>query len=80
MAHIKSECTGEVRPVYWDGGRLHMIDQRLLPGTLKVVSVGNVDEVVAAIKDMLVRGAPAIGAAGAFGMAMAAEVSSAATS
>jgi methylthioribose-1-phosphate isomerase len=48
-----------------------MIDQRLLPGELVQVELDTVDQVARAISDLLVRGAPAIGAAGAFGVALA---------
>lgn len=67
-----SECTGEVRPVYFEQGKLHLIDQKALPSVFTGVTASTVEEVWAYIKDMTVRGAPAIGAAGAFGMAMAA--------
>ena len=49
-----------------------MIDQRLLPGRFKTVAFDSAEEVAAAIRDMVVRGAPAIGASAAFGMALAA--------
>jgi len=48
-----------------------MIDQRLLPETFAVVSYRAHAEVAQAITDMVVRGAPAIGAAAAFGLALA---------
>ncbi len=48
-----------------------MIDQRLLPETFTVVSYRSHAEVAQAITDMVVRGAPAIGAAAAFGLALA---------
>ena len=78
---ILSTCTGEVRPVYWDTARslLCLIDQRVLPEVFVVVDVPTVDATIAAIKDMTVRGAPAIGAAGAFGLAIAARASGATT-
>lgn len=56
-----------------------MIDQRLLPGRLEVVRYSNAREVAGAIRDMVVRGAPAIGASAAFGIALAACRSTAAT-
>ncbi len=49
-----------------------MIDQRLLPGEFVVVSLEDYHAVAEAIKTMVVRGAPAIGAAAAFGLALAA--------
>jgi methylthioribose-1-phosphate isomerase len=54
-----------------------MIDQRLLPGKYQVVSFDNYHQVADAIQVMVVRGAPAIGAAGAFGFALVAHSSSA---
>ena len=71
-----------MRTVEWnyDTHKLLMIDQRLLPGTLSVKSYTDYQEVVTAIRDMTVRGAPAIGAAAAFGLALAGFQSRARTS
>jgi methylthioribose-1-phosphate isomerase len=52
-----------------------MIDQRLLPGEYREVSFNSSDQVADAIQQMVVRGAPAIGATAAFGMALAAHTS-----
>jgi methylthioribose-1-phosphate isomerase len=62
-----------MRTVEWnyDTHKLLMIDQRLLPGKLSVKSYTDYQDVVTAIRDMTVRGAPAIGAAAAFGLALA---------
>ncbi len=64
-----------MRSVEWDfaHGQLLLIDQRLLPAEFRRVRLGTYQEVAAAIRDMVVRGAPAIGAAAAFGMALAAQ-------
>jgi len=59
------------RPLYWDAGKLKLLDQRLLPGQEVWLELETPEEVAAAIRDMAVRGAPAIGAAAAFGMALA---------
>ncbi len=56
-----------------------MIDQRRLPDVLEVISYHSHVEVARAIQEMVVRGAPAIGAAAAFGMALAARESTAHT-
>jgi methylthioribose-1-phosphate isomerase len=56
-----------------------MIDQRLLPNALEVVAYRTHQEVAQAIKDMVVRGAPAIGAAAGFGLALAARESASAS-
>lgn len=66
-----------MRTVEWDNGRVKLIDQRLLPGEFKVVTLSTVEEVARAIKEMYVRGAPAIGATAAFGLALAAQLSDA---
>ena len=66
-----------MRTVFWEDNVLKLIDQRRLPGSLEVVSLHTCLEVAEAIKDMTVRGAPAIGAAAAFGLALAANESKA---
>ena len=68
-----------MRTVYWEDNRLKMIDQRLLPTTLEIVAYRTHKEVAQAIKDMVVRGAPAIGAAAGFGLALAARESASAS-
>ena len=75
---VKSTCTGVERSVYWAEGKLFLIDQRLLPGEFRIVASETLDDVVRKIKDMTVRGAPAIGAAGAFALVLAANNSTAA--
>ncbi len=71
-----------MRTIEWDNqkNQLNMIDQRRLPGDLRVVSLTDYHQVATAIRDMVVRGAPAIGAAAAFGLALAAQQSPATTS
>ncbi len=70
-----------MRTVFWDAGRqaLGMIDQRLLPAEFQVVYYREYRQVAQAITAMVVRGAPAIGAAAAFGLALAARQSEAHT-
>lgn len=60
-----------MRTVEWRADRLHLIDQRQLPWELVVVEYETYQEVAHAIKDMVVRGAPAIGVAAAYGIALA---------
>ena len=59
-----------VEPIRWKGDALELLDQRLLPDQLSYVRCRNAAEVAAAIKDMVVRGAPAIGCAAAFGVVL----------
>ena len=61
-----------MRTVEWDNDVVKMIDQRLLPGAFEVTEFADYRGVARAIKDMYIRGAPAIGAAAGFGMALAA--------
>ncbi len=60
-----------MRTVFWENNELKMIDQRILPGRFEVLAYRGHKEVAIAITDMVVRGAPAIGAAAAFGLALA---------
>jgi len=60
-----------MRTVFWEDNQLKMIDQRILPGRFEIVSYSDHKSVASAITDMVVRGAPAIGAAAAFGLALA---------
>ncbi len=54
---------------------VRMIDQRLLPGEFRIIELKTPEAVAEAIRDMAVRGAPAIGASAAFGLALAASLS-----
>jgi methylthioribose-1-phosphate isomerase len=67
----------EMRSVFWDysSNQLKMIDQRHLPARFEIVAFQDYRQVAEAIHEMVVRGAPAIGAAAAFGMALAALAS-----
>jgi methylthioribose-1-phosphate isomerase len=59
-----------VETLRWRDGRLELIDQRLLPSRLEYVSCSSAVEVAIGIRAMAVRGAPAIGCAAAFGVAL----------
>ncbi|MET7691157.1 S-methyl-5-thioribose-1-phosphate isomerase [Streptomyces sp. NPDC005483] len=61
----------ELRAVEWTGSGLALIDQTLLPHRTETVDVRDVDTLVDAIQRLVVRGAPAIGAAGGYGVALA---------
>lgn len=75
MPSVSGRRTDPIPPtVAWRAGRVRLIDQRALPGRLRVVECATVTELVAAITTLAVRGAPALGAAGAFGVALAAAV------
>ncbi|MFC2050740.1 S-methyl-5-thioribose-1-phosphate isomerase [Chloroflexota bacterium] len=62
-----------MKPIEWLGNRLKIIDQTQLPGKLVFAELRSYTEVVAAIKGMKVRGAPAVGVAAAYGIALGAQ-------
>ena len=70
-----------MRTITWndDAQVIEMIDQRILPHEFKINQYDHYKDVADAIRTMVIRGAPAIGAAAAFGMAMAAFNSQAST-
>ncbi len=68
----RSQEREAVRPVWWEPGAVCLIDQTKLPREQETVRCMTVAEVAAAIRGMVVRGAPAIGVTAAYGMALAA--------
>ncbi|MEM0262404.1 MAG: S-methyl-5-thioribose-1-phosphate isomerase [Nitrososphaerota archaeon] len=66
-----SKACSELRTIWWDRGSVIIIDQRLLPHKLKYLRLKSYVEVAKAIKNMVIRGAPAIGVAAAMGLALA---------
>ena len=68
-----------MRTVELRDGVVHMIDQRRLPRELVYVQIRDVATAARSIQEMWVRGAPAIGATAAFGLALAAQSSAAST-
>ena len=63
--------TATVQPLRFHGGALLVLDQRALPGEERWLRCESVERVAEAIRSMAVRGAPAIGLAAAYGMALA---------
>lgn len=63
----------DIIPVKWSDEGVLMLDQRLLPTEEKWLTLRTYNEVAAGIKDMVVRGAPAIGVSAAYGIALAAK-------
>jgi methylthioribose-1-phosphate isomerase len=62
-----------MRTIDWVGEAVELIDQTALPGEVRILRITAVDDLVAAIQSLSVRGAPALGVAGAFGVALAAR-------
>lgn len=61
-----------VETLRWKSGRIEMIDQRVLPARFDYLAFDSAQGVAEAIRSMVVRGAPAIGCAAAYGVALAA--------
>ncbi|OBJ62478.1 S-methyl-5-thioribose-1-phosphate isomerase [Mycobacterium asiaticum] len=61
------------RTIDWDGEAVTIIDQTALPTQYRILSLRTVDELIDAIRRLAVRGAPALGAAGALGVVLAAR-------
>jgi len=61
-----------IETLRWNNDRFEMIDQRILPAEFKYITYTTANEVAGGIRDMVVRGAPAIGCAAAYGVALAA--------
>jgi methylthioribose-1-phosphate isomerase len=62
-----------IETVRWADGRVRWIDQRLLPGRLAFIESDDLEELARAIESLAIRGAPAIGIAAAYGIALAAH-------
>jgi methylthioribose-1-phosphate isomerase len=62
-----------MRTITWDDGKavVKLIDQTLLPTAYRIVECAHVEELIAAIQQLQVRGAPALGATGAYGVVLA---------
>ena len=63
----------EIRPIRWEDGRLLLLDQTRLPADETTLVVDRYEDAVSSIREMRVRGAPAIGVTAAYAMAMAAR-------
>ncbi len=61
-----------IRPISWRDNSLFLLDQRILPQEHIEIALHKVEDVAAAIRDMVVRGAPAIGITAAYGVVLAA--------
>jgi methylthioribose-1-phosphate isomerase len=63
--------TGAVRAIDWVDGAVELVDQTLLPGRVEMLRITDVPTLVDAIQRLAIRGAPALGVAGAFGVVLA---------
>jgi methylthioribose-1-phosphate isomerase len=62
-----------IRAIQWQDDKLRLLDQRKLPAEVTYLECHNANEVANAIREMVVRGAPAIGIAAAYGVVLAAQ-------
>lgn len=76
---VSSENLDLLRTIEWKDNAVIMIDQTKLPNELIFVKYVDYNEIANAIRTLIIRGAPAIGVAGAFGLALAALQSKAGT-
>ena len=65
----------KIRPITWENGKSKMIDQTIIPYEYKYVEITTGDDMFDAIRNMIVRGAPAIGIGGAQGIVLYAQES-----
>lgn len=63
-----------LRTIAWVDGAIELLDQTLLPQQTETLHISTIDDLVDAIKRLSVRGAPALGVAGAYGVALAAQL------
>jgi methylthioribose-1-phosphate isomerase len=63
----------ELRPICWENGRIQILDQTFLPGEELWIPIHDLDALCEAIRMLRIRGAPAIGIAAAYGMALTAR-------
>ncbi len=75
----KVAIDSSLRTVEWKNNKVIMIEQTKLPNELIFVEYDDFNQVANAIKTLIVRGAPAIGVSGAFGLGLAALQSKATT-
>lgn len=73
---VSNDNVGPIHAVRWADEGIRLLDQRVLPGREEYLYCTRVDEVVTAIRTLAVRGAPALGAVGALGVALAMTQSS----
>ena len=74
-----TETYSSLKTVEWKNNKVVMIDQTKLPNKLIFVEFDDFNQIANAIRDLVVRGAPAIGVSGAFGLALATLQSNAST-
>ncbi len=72
MENKSTKIHSSLRTVEWKDNKVMMIDQTKLPNELVILEFDDYEQIANAIRTLIVRGAPAIGISGAFGLALAA--------
>ncbi|ABL87841.1 translation initiation factor 2B subunit I family (IF-2BI) [Pyrobaculum islandicum DSM 4184] len=70
VEELKRKFRPKIKPIEWKGDKLVLLDQRFLPFETRYFEARTVADVAEAIRNMVVRGAPAIGITAAFGMVL----------
>lgn len=73
VLNYKWKCGADLKSIQWSDGCLRLLNQTVLPGSLEYIDCHDHRRVRDAIKRLEVRGAPAIGAAAAFGLVLGAQ-------
>ena len=73
IASILKTIMNTIYPVVWSNNKVLLIDQTCLPSQYSLVEISRYEDMAKAIKTMIVRGAPAIGVAAAYGMYLGAR-------
>ena len=69
----KNKSIVNYQPIEWKGDMVKLLDQTLLPGEEVYLEIADYHEIITAIKELKIRGAPAIGVAGAYGIVLGAN-------
>ena len=73
MPRVETNKSRSIEPIVWKAGRLRLLDQRKLPHVERHVELRGAADTARAIRDLVVRGAPAIGVTAGFGLALEAK-------
>ena len=73
LGQLSGMVETEIRPIRWSGEKLELLDQTRLPREEVTVEVNTYQQAIEAIRNMRVRGAPAIGVTAAYAVALAAR-------
>lgn len=70
---MENKSLNIAKSIWWENGVIHMLDQTKLPAKEVKLHITNADDLIESIKRLSIRGAPALGVAGAYGMLLVAD-------